>query len=153
MGRPFSKSGGMIRVRLEPQVRQLIASMIDQLRELLLIDDGEELTRLYPTAYPDDRDRQADYHDATHDQLLMSRLEAIDVVEATIDADELTIDQADAWLTTVNQVRLALGTRLDVTEDDHSLDPDDPDVSGMVVYQLLSHVLDSLTTVRASFLS
>jgi len=152
MARPFSKSGQVIRVRLEPHVRQLIASMVDQLRELLLVDDGSELTRLYPTAYPDDADRQADYHAVVHDQLLMARLEAIDVVESTIDAEELTVDQADAWLTTVNQIRLVLGTKLDVTEDDHTIDPDDPDASAQVVYQVLSHVLDSLTTARASLL-
>lgn len=152
MARPFARSGDRVRVRLEPPVRELIASMVDQLRELLLVDDGEALARSYPTAYPDDPDRQADYHDVVHDQLLMARLEAIDVVEATIDAEELTVDEADAWLTTVNQVRLVLGTRLDVSEDDHAIDPDDPDAGSLVVYQVLSHVLDSLTAARTSLL-
>lgn len=152
MARLFTKSGTGIRVRLDPHIRELIGSMVEQLRELLLVDDGEALARSYPTAYPDDADRQADYHAVVHDQLLMARLEAIDVVEATIDADELTIDQADAWLTTVNQVRLVLGTRLDVSEDDHSIDPDDPDAGSLVVYQVLSHVLDSLTSARAALL-
>jgi hypothetical protein len=152
MSKLFVRSGSVIKVRIEPNIRALIASMADQLRELLLIDDGDELTRLYPNAYPDDADREASYRAVVHDQLLMTRLEAIDVLDSTVYGDELTVEQADSWLTTINQIRLVLGTKLDVGEEDKSIDPDDPDASGMVVYHLLSHVLDSLTDVRSSML-
>ena len=152
MARPFVASRTGIKVRLEPEVRRLVGTMIEQLRELLLVDEGEELTRLYPNAYPDDPEREAGYRAVVHDQLLMQRLDALDQVVATLDADKLTIEEADAWLTTINQVRLVLGTRLDVAEDDHTIDPDDPDASGHVVYQVLSFVLDSLTEARTSLL-
>lgn len=126
--------------------------MIEQLRELLLVDEGDELTRLYPNAYPDDPEREAAYRSVVHDQLLMQRLDALDQVASTLEADFLEVDDADAWLTTINQVRLVLGTRLDVAEDDHSIDPEDPEASGHVVYQVLSFVLDSLTQARGSLL-
>ena len=152
MARLFSASKGRVRVRLEPEVRKLLGTMVEQLRELLLVDEGEELTRLYPHAYPDDPEMEAGYREVVHDQLLMQRLDAIDTVAESLDADDLTVEQADAWLSTINQIRLVLGTRLDVQEDDHSIDPDDPDAGAMVVYQLLSHVLDSLTGARMSLL-
>lgn len=153
MARPFSPArGGGIKVKLEPELRRLVGTMVEQLRELLLVDEGEELTRLYPNAYPDDAEREAGYRAVVHDQLLMQRLDALDLVAATLETDLLTVDEADAWLTSINQIRLVLGTRLDVSEDDHIVDPDDPDVSGHVVYQVLSFVLDSLTDARTSLL-
>lgn len=152
MARLFSSRRGGLDVRLETTVRRLLGSMTEQLRELLLVDEGEELARLYPNAYPDDDDRNARYRAVVHDQLLMSRLDAIDVVAATLDADHLTLDEADAWMTTINQIRLVLGTKLDVSEDDHSIDPDDPDASALVIYQLLSHVLDAITEARTDLL-
>ena len=40
---------------------------------------------------------------------------------------ELTPAQGDAWLAALNDVRLALGTALDVSEDmPDDVDPDDP---------------------------
>ena len=37
-------------------------------------------------------------------------------------------DQADAWLRALNDIRLVLGTRLEVTEDtyEEDVDPEDP---------------------------
>ena len=48
---------------------------------------------------------------------------------------ELTPDQADAWLTALNDVRLALGTALDVSEDmPEELPSDDPRAAHIGVY-------------------
>ena len=152
MAKLFAASRGGVRVRVEPQVRELIGSLVEQLRELLLVDEGTELTRLYPNAYPDDPEREADFRAVVHDQLLMQRLDAIDIVAATLDADQLSVEEADAWLSTINQIRLVLGTRLDVREDDHEIDPDHPDAGATIIYQLLSHVLDALTDARTSLL-
>ncbi len=144
---------GRIKVNVDDGVLGLVGSLSDQLRELLLVDDADELRRLYPTAYPDDPERQADFHGIVHDQLLMARLDAIDRVEATLHDDNLSIDDADAWLSTINQIRLVLGTRLDVGEDDDPIiDEDDPRAPAQVIYQVMSHVLEDLTGARASLL-
>ncbi len=147
-----ASNDGSITVRLEDAARDLVGSLAEELRELLLVDESEDLRRLYPTAYPDDAERDAMFRSLLHDQLLMSRLDAIDVVQATIGNDELSGDEADAWMSTINQIRLVLGTRLDVSEDDTSIDEDDPNATGHVVYQVMSHLLDELTTARASTL-
>jgi hypothetical protein len=55
-----------------------------------------------------------------HDDLLGARLDAIDVLERGLKTDPIVLDeeQLGTWMRTVNELRLVLGTRLDVTEDD-----------------------------------
>jgi hypothetical protein len=61
---------------------------------------------------------------------------------------ELTAPQAEAWLTAVNDVRLALGTALEVSEDlPEALPPDDPRADHLPVYHWLTWLQDSLVTV------
>jgi Domain of unknown function (DUF2017) len=140
---------GTFEVRLAEPVRQMVQRIATDLRDLLLAGD-DSLHRLYPTAYPDDPDRNAEFAAFAHDQLLMARLEALDVVEATADRDELTADQLSAWMQVVNEARLVLGTRLDVTEDDdRDDDPDHPDAPGLALYHRLGILLDDI--VRALY--
>ncbi|MGH3919863.1 MAG: DUF2017 family protein, partial [Pseudonocardiaceae bacterium] len=57
----------------------------------------------------------------------------------------LSDEQAQAWLAALNDVRLALGTVLDVTEDmPDELAPDDPRAPHLGVYHWLTWVQESL---------
>ncbi|HKN95474.1 MAG TPA: DUF2017 domain-containing protein [Pseudonocardiaceae bacterium] len=57
----------------------------------------------------------------------------------------LTLEQADAWLASLNDVRLALGTALDVSEDmPDQLPDDDPREPHLEVYHWLTWVQESL---------
>ena len=60
---------------------------------------------------------------------------------------KLTSEQADNWLTALNDVRLALGTALDVEDDmPDELPEDDLRREHLGVYQWLTWVQDSLVT-------
>jgi hypothetical protein len=60
---------------------------------------------------------------------------------------ELAPVQAEAWLTAVNDVRLALGTALEVGEDmPEHLPPGDPRSEHLPVYHWLTWLQDSLVT-------
>ncbi|SFS51666.1 DUF2017 domain-containing protein [Saccharopolyspora flava] len=60
---------------------------------------------------------------------------------------KLTSEQADSWLTALNDVRLALGTALDVEDDmPDELPEDDLRREHLGVYQWLTWVQDSLVT-------
>lgn len=148
----FVIQNGEMAVRLDDTIRELLRTVSEELREVLLVDDAEATKRLYPTAYPDDEKLNADYHEMVHDQLLMQRLDGIDQLQATIGDTVITMDTADSWMNTINQIRLVLGTRLDVTEDNHRIDEDDPNAQSYVIYQVLSHVLEELTRARSTAL-
>ncbi len=143
---------GQISVRLDDTMRALIKQVAEELREVLLVEDPELTRRLYPTAYPDDDEAEDDYQEVVHDQLLMQRLDGIDQLQATIDDEEISVDTADAWMNTINQIRLVLGTKLDVGEEQVEIDQDDPEATSHVIYQVLSHILEELTSARISAL-
>jgi hypothetical protein len=135
---------GQFGVLLPESGRLIVGRMVDDLRDLLLAGDPS-LQRLYPTAYPDDEERNAEYASFAHDQLLMARLEALDQVERTLDAKVLTTAELTAWMQVLNQARLVLGTRLDVSEDDpRDEDPDDPDAVPLFLYHQLGRFVEDM---------
>lgn len=63
----------------------------------------------------------------------------------------LTEDQVDAWLSALNDVRLALGTALDISDDTpDELPDDDPRTPNMTVYHWLTWVQESLLQAVSS---
>ena len=160
----FGFGGGPIRrerdgsftVRLSEHEQLLLKSLLAQLRTLLKVEGGGEITedsgvrRLFPTAYPGRDDLEAEYQAMVHDDLLAQRLAAIDQVEDTIVLPALDEEQLGTWLRTFNDLRLVLGTRLDVSEDDTGpIDPDDPEAPAQAAYEYLGWLLDSTVSALA----
>lgn len=94
----------------------MLRSLPGQLRELLGSDDPA-LGRLFPPAYEGEPELNAEYDQLVRGDLMADRLRSLEVMEATVDARRLTEDQIVAWLGALNDLRLTLGTKLDVTED------------------------------------
>ena len=142
-----SRKGGFD-LRLPESERQLVTSLVGQLRQVLTGDDvaaDPGMRRLFPSAYADDAARDAEYREMVHDDLLAARLGALDVVEATVGASNVDEAQLLAWMGAVNDLRLVLGTRLDVSEETaFDADPEDPDAPALAVYQYLSFLLESI---------
>jgi hypothetical protein len=141
--------GGGVELRLPAQAREMVRSVAGQLRELYGSDaaaDDPAVARLFPTPYLDDPLASMDFDERMADQLRQSRLEAIAILEATADARRLTIQEADAWIRTLNDARLVLGTRLEVTEESTEEDfRDDPFRPGMFeLYVVLGAIVDQL---------
>ncbi len=131
--------GGEFHLRLPPGERDLLRSLPGQLRGLLGTDDPA-LERLFPPAYRDDPEGNEEYRRLMRDDLVRARAGALEVMEATLDSERLDEDQIVAWLSAINDLRLVLGTRLDVTEDtydDPPAAPDDPRASAFAVYGYL----------------
>jgi Domain of unknown function (DUF2017) len=142
---------GRYEVRLPDEERALVRGLLGDLRALLSLGpDDPRVRRLFPEAYADDADRQAEYNQLTREELQSGRLAAVDVVEATVDERELTAEQMTAWMQAVNALRLVLGTMLDITEDDHSLalERDDPDAPTMALYGYLGVLLEELVEAQ-----
>jgi len=142
------KRDGRYSLRLPDDVRQLLGSLLEEMRELLTADqpaDGR-LERLFPPAYLADPEKNAEYQRYMRSELLTSRLSALDQVRDTLTAKDLTEPQLTAWMTSLNSVRLVLGTMLDVSEDDRldELSPEDPSFGGHLLYGELSVILEHI---------
>ncbi len=107
---------GRYRLHLSEEERDVLRALPSQLRELLGSDDPA-LRRLSPPAYADDAAKEAEYRELVAEDLEGQRRRALDLMEETMDAEQLDEEQLSAWLSALNDLRLVLGTRLDVTED------------------------------------
>jgi hypothetical protein len=115
-----SNEGGGVQVRLPSGLRDVLRSLCDQLETLITTEDRSSdpaLARLSPAAYPDDPLRELEFEQMAGDDLAAGRLAALRELRDTAGADVLGEEQALAWLRTLNDLRLVLGTRLDVTEE------------------------------------
>ncbi len=127
--------------------RDVLRGLPGQLRELLATDDPA-LFRLFPPAYLENEELESEYKGLMADDLRDRHVAALATMAATIDEERLDEEQLSAWLTALNQLRLVLGTRLDVTEDHDGsdLDPDDPLQSGFALYHYLTYLQDEVVT-------
>lgn len=142
--------GGAYELRLPAEERAVLREFMPQLRQLL---DGDladpALRRLFPTAYADDPERDREYQALVRDDLADRHRAAVDTMVATVDERRLNEEQLTAWMGAVNDVRLVLGTRLDVSEEtDLAPDPDEPDAPLLALYSylgfLLEHIVEAL---------
>jgi len=120
------------------------------------------LERLFPQAYlePEDVERDAEYHRLMREDLLEAKLANLDVVTKTLDRGtvslrrwtvDLTEDEAAAWLGALNDLRLALGVRLGITEDfDGDVDPSDPNAPALNVLSYLGWLEENLVDALSS---
>jgi hypothetical protein len=134
---------GDYRLRLSDAERELLRRLPNELLGLLDSDpDDPALRRLRPAAYEDDAEAQREYSRLMDAELQEGRREALRVLAETAARDRLTAEELDAWLRALTDLRLALGTRLEVTEDTYSseIDPRDPDAYELSVFSYLSWI-------------
>jgi hypothetical protein len=123
-----------------------------------LLDEGSEipddpaLARLLPDGYRDDPDAAGEFRRLTETSLRRDKVTAAETLLAALPGDgpsEVRLDPetTEAWLATINDVRLALGTRLEVSEEMSEPDPDDPDAPAYVVYLWLTELQGVLIEV------
>ncbi len=116
--RVVREKDGRFRLELPQAERDVLRSLPAQLRELL--GEGAQdpsLRRLFPPAYADDPTRETEFREMVRDELLEGKLAAIATMESTMDAERLTEEELLGWLSALNDLRLVLGTRLDITEE------------------------------------
>jgi hypothetical protein len=117
--------------------------------------DDPVLARLLPDAYADDAEAAGDFRRFTEQELRDGKAAAARTVLATLPEDggriRLSDEEGQVWLRALNDVRLALGVRLSITEDFDAraadLDPADPRSAYMWIYDWLTFLQETL--VRA----
>jgi hypothetical protein len=151
------------RVRLSPDEVAVLRGLPEQLRSVLGETEPDPVTeRLFPPAYrdPEDDERQREYRRLVQDELVAAKLANLDLVVGTLERGqlgqrrwtvELTEEEALAWLGVLNDLRLALGVRLDITEDfDGAVEADDPEAAAKHLLSYLGwleeHLVAALST-------
>jgi hypothetical protein len=171
----FKRSRRGVEAKLEPAEAEVLARCAVELLELLgsgedVSDDPLEalvglppgdvsppddpaLARLFPAAYADDEAAATEFRRFTESDLRAGKraaasdaLLSLQPLLAAGGKLALDRDQADSWLSWLNDIRLVLGTRLDVTEDTYEEDiaPDDPRWQVLQVYGWLGWLQESL---------
>ncbi|HVL99721.1 MAG TPA: DUF2017 family protein [Egibacteraceae bacterium] len=138
---------GRVRVRLTARERALLRSLPDELRPVLSGEaDGSAVhERLFPRGYAESG-HEAEYRDLVGDSLVEERLARLEAFAATLDAGqggrlawtvELSLDDAHAWLSALNDARLTLGVLLGIVEESQwEQGPDDRNPSAVALYYL-----------------
>jgi hypothetical protein len=140
---------GSYRLRLSTPERELLAALPAELELLLESPPSADLRRLFPPAY-DDAEAQDEYARLVGGELLDGRRRALATIRETARRDRLTAAEAESWLLGLNALRLVLGTRLDVSEDEPpSVDPSDPRAHESAVYLYLSFLQEQLVEAMA----
>jgi hypothetical protein len=130
----------------------------DQLEELFALSDSAVLpddpvlARLLPDAYRDDPEAAGEFRRYTEEGLRSGKLAAARTVLDTLPEDggrvRLSADEAQAWLRSLNDIRLALGVRLEVSEDREAMleqaSQGGPQAAGLWIYDWLTLLQETL---------
>jgi hypothetical protein len=133
---------------LDPDADPLAALV--GIEDTAIVPDDPALARLFPDAFIDDAEAAADFRRFTERDLRELKTSHATVVAADLAAGGEVIpdDHAPAWLGFLNDTRLALGSRLEITEDSHDeladLPESDPRAALFGVYDWLTFLQDSL---------
>ena len=128
-----------------------------QAGEALKLPEDPVLARLLPDGYSDDPEAAGEFRRFTEPALRSAKQqvaqEMLDTLPEAGGRIQLTQEQALAWLKALNDVRLALGIRLGVTEEFEEqwgrLAQDDPQWAAFEVYAWLGAVQESLVQALA----
>ena len=158
--KPFRRKGQAVVARLEAAESGVLGLLLDQLEQLLTADaddvDGDPvMARLLPAGHRTDPGIAADYRELTESALRSGKTDDLAAVRATlpVDGGQLRLDpeRAGSWLRTTNDLRLALGERIGVTEDTEP--PEDPageEGQQLAVYYWLTALQGSLVDALAA---
>ena len=165
--------GGKLTLKLDPAEQAVLSQLFEQMAELLddpdsqtntdplaqllnmggstQISEDPALARLFPDGYSDDEHASADFRRFTEQDLRAQKASALATVQATLanwnGKASITDQQAQDWLKALNDLRLVLGTRLEITDEaETDFEADDP---GIHLYNYLTYLqgtlIDALT--------
>jgi len=143
--RQIRRKGDRVRLHLDAHERAILRELLDQLEPLLAETDDPSVRRLFPPAYSDEKEDDQ-YRSLVRDQLVRGRARSLATMRDTLADEAIDLEQADEWLRALNDLRLVLGTRLDVSEelDYESLDLDTPRGRDLAVYGYLAWLQEQL---------
>lgn len=149
----FRRSGTGLEISLEDQEAALLRELLEELRMLLEADIPPRdavIQRIFPAAYDDPEDAEK-YRGMVQDDLRKTKIERMRTMRERLGSSGAAATivpgpELAGWLSTLTDLRLAIGTRLEVTEDTmaEELDPSHPDHQAIWVLHWLGWVQESM---------
>jgi Domain of unknown function (DUF2017) len=142
----IKRKAGVLRVDLHANETSVLIMLLHDLNAVLDSDDAADpvLQRLYPDGYSDDAEAAAEFREMVAGTLREERTGRLAQCQAELPAGgglmELDAEATDRWLRVLNDIRLALGTRLEVTDETEF----DPSSEASNIYHWLGAVQESL---------
>jgi hypothetical protein len=143
---------GSVTVRFTEDEAELLRRLLAEMQTILEsgIDRDPVVERLFPRAY-EKEDEEQSYRALVGDELTATKRSNLETAgdmlgEQGAAEAALSREQAEAWLALLTDMRLAIGTRLDVTEERMSeeIDADDPDAAALSILHWLGWVQGSI---------
>jgi hypothetical protein len=163
----FRRRGECLVARFAPDEVNVLRRVAAEV--VALLTDGFDhadpvVGRLFPDAYPDQPDDSEEYRHFTEGDLKTAKIDQAGAVLAALPTSgggEVALDaeSAEAWLRALNDIRLALGVRLEIadetsleTELDEAVlsDPTSSRVFQLSVYAYLGYLQESLLEAMIS---
>lgn len=144
--------GGSSILELDPHERGLMRQLVAEMRTLLEADlpRADDVTRrLFPDASDDPREAEG-FRELVGEELRADKLKALNAVDEQLEEGSpgiaLEPGAVQGLLSVLTDMRLAIGTRLGVTEETMGVEPDpsDPDAPALAVLHWLGWVQESV---------
>jgi hypothetical protein len=152
----FERAGKEVQISLDLFEARVLRGLLDEMARLLQQEESIEdavVDRLFPAAYAAPEDAQA-FAELVGEELRDGKIAAVSSIAAALAGEGPIVarvprDRIDEWLTVLTDLRLALGTRLEVTEEkmEEQLDPGDPAAAGMSVLHWLGWLQEMLIEI------
>ena len=159
----FKAAGSGVVVSFEADEVAVLRDLSRQITQVLdggVPDHGSDAVRdrLFPRAYVDPTEDRAerDFQSVVHEDLVRAKAHAIEALVQGLDTGRdrrgrldvaLSDNDVELWVGALNDVRLALGVTLGVTEDRDEVGADDPQASGFGLYDWLTYLQGTLVDV------
>jgi hypothetical protein len=157
----FRRDGAHCVARFAPDEVNVLRRVAGEVVALLTdgFDRGDPVVgRLFPDVYPQHPEASAEFHRYTEGELKTGKIDQAGAILAALPSSgggevKLDMESAEAWLRALNDVRLALGVRLEIQEEtsleselDEAVlrDPTSSRVFQLSVYAYLGYLQESL---------
>lgn len=139
---------GRFEIDLDGPSRLLISHLCSEL-EALLDSDSPLLVRLFPPPYGDDVERNQGYAALAGPELIEHRRQSLETLRQSVEATELDESELMAWMRSINDLRLVLGTLLGIESDDEPPDVPEDLLDTFGLYEFLGMLLDTIVQALA----
>ena len=127
---------------------QIFQGLAKELKTVLSGGNNSLTTRLFPVAYQSDKAANEEFKQLTHEDLLQSHLTSLKLIEDISTDKEASEDTLIKIMQGINILRLVLGTRLKIDDEEPENSPqvsvDDPDYNLWLIFHLLGEILSTI---------